>query len=148
MTMPSQWYAGSDHAGLALKNELVTLLKERGCEVTDLGTTSDDSVDYPDFGKAVAERVVAEDALGLLVCGTGNGIMMSANKVRGARAALATESFTARMARLHNNANIIAFGARVVGAGVASDALIAFLEAEFEGGRHKGRVDKIMAIED
>ena len=148
MSSSTRWYAGSDHAGLALKNELVMVLRDRGCEVTDLGTTTDDSVDYPDFAEAVAKRVVAEDALGLLVCGTGNGIMMSANKVRGARAALATESFTARMARLHNNANIIAFGARVVGAGVASDALVAFLEAEFEGGRHQRRVDKMMAIEE
>ncbi len=143
-----KWYAGSDHAGLALKNELVAVLRDRGCEVEDLGTTDDASVDYPDYGKAVAERVVAEGALGLLVCGTGNGIAMSATKVRGARAALATESFTARMARLHNDANILVFGSRVVGAGVASEALIAFSDAEFEGGRHQRRVDKLMAIEE
>lgn len=142
-----KWYAGSDHAGLDLKNELMAVLRERGEEVEDLGTTSSDSVDYPDYGKAVAERVVAEGALGLLVCGTGNGIAMSANKVKGARAALATESFTARMARLHNDANIIVFGSRVVGAGTASDALVAFCDAEFEGGRHQRRVDKLMAIE-
>jgi ribose 5-phosphate isomerase B len=144
---PMKWYAGSDHAGLDLKNELVAVLQGRGFEVEDLGTKDGASVDYPDYGKAVAERVVAEGALGLLVCGTGNGIAMSANKVRGARAALATESFTARMARLHNDANILVFGARVVGAGVAGEALIAFAEAEFEGGRHQRRVDKLMALE-
>ncbi len=142
-----KWYAGSDHAGLELKNELIAVLRDRGYEVEDLGTKDGASVDYPDYGKAVAERVVADGALGLLVCGTGNGIAMSANKVHGARAALATESFTARMARRHNDANILVFGGRVVGKGVASDALIAFSEAEFEGGRHKRRVDKLMALE-
>ena len=142
-----KWYAGSDHAGFALKTELVALLRDRGCEVEDLGTTGDASVDYPDYAKAVAERVVAEGALGLLICGTGNGIAISANKVKGARAAMATESFTARMARMHNDANILVFGARVVGAGVAGDALIAFSEAKFEGGRHQRRIDKMMAIE-
>ncbi len=145
----ASWFAGSDHAGLALKDELVALLRERGCEVTDLGTNSSESVDYADYGKAVASQVVAQPgALGLLVCGTGNGIAMSANKVRGARAALVTESFTARMAKLHNDANILVFGARVVGAGVAGEALLAFADAEFEGGRHQRRVAKLMAIEE
>ncbi len=145
----STWFAGSDHAGLALKDELVALLRERGCAVEDLGTNTAESVDYADYGKAVAEQVVArEGSFGLLVCGTGNGIAMSANKVRGARAALVTESFAARMAKLHNDANILVFGARVVGAGVASEALIAFAEAEFEGGRHARRVAKLMAIEE
>ena len=143
-----RWYAGSDHAGLALKRELIAFLKEAGDEVIDLGTDSEDSVDYPDYGRSVAEKVVAESAFGLLVCGTGNGIAISANKVKGARAALATDAFTARMAKLHNNANLIVFGARVVGAGVALDALAAYREAEFEGGRHQRRVDKLMAIED
>lgn len=142
-----KWYAGSDHAGLELKRELVRYLREQGDEVADLGTDSSESVDYPDFGRAVAEKVVAEGALGLLVCGTGNGIAMAANKVRGARAALATDAFTARMARLHNDANLIVFGARVVGAGVATDALAAYREAEFEGGRHQRRVDKLTATE-
>jgi len=144
-----KWYAGSDHAGFALKNELVEVLRERGCEVEDLGCDGPESVDYADYGGAVAKRVAAEKGtLGLLVCGTGNGIAMSANKVRGARAALATESFAARMARMHNDANILVFGARVVGAGVAKDALIAFIDAEFEGGRHRRRVDKMMALEE
>ncbi|MCP4449129.1 MAG: ribose 5-phosphate isomerase B [Myxococcales bacterium] len=143
-----KWFAGSDHAGLDLKKELVALLRERGDEVEDLGPASEESVDYPDFGQAVAKKVVTEGGLGLLVCGTGNGIAMSANKVRGARAALATESFTARMARMHNDANILVFGARVVGAGVASSALVAFADAKFEGGRHQRRVDKLMAIEE
>lgn len=143
-----KWYAGSDHAGFELKGALVAYLRERGEEVEDLGTDSEASVDYPDYGQAVAKRVVAESALGLLVCGTGNGIAMAANKVRGARAALATESFTAKMARMHNDANIIAFGARVVGVGTAREALAAFADASFEGGRHQQRVDKIMASED
>ncbi len=140
-----RWYAGSDHAGLGLKRELIAFLKEAGDEVFDLGTDSEDSVDYPDYGRSVAEKVVAESAQGLLVCGTGNGIAISANKVKGARAALATDAFTARMAKLHNNANLIVFGARVVGAGVALDALAAYRVAEFEGGRHQRRVDKIEA---
>ncbi len=142
-----KWYAGSDHAGLELKLELVAFLREQGDEVSDLGTDTSDSVDYPDYGRAVAEKVVAEGALGLLVCGTGNGIAISANKIKGARAALATDAFTARMARLHNDANLIVFGARVVGAGVAIDALGAYRSAEFEGGRHQRRVDKLMATE-
>ncbi len=143
-----KWYAGSDHAGLELRRELVAVLRDRGEEVEDLGTDSPESVDYPDYGQAVAKRVVAESALGLLVCGTGNGIAMSANKVKGARAALVTESFTARMARMHNDANIIVFGSRVVGAGTAAEALKAFCDAEFEGGRHQRRVDKMMAAEE
>ncbi len=142
-----KWFAGSDHAGLDLKLELIARLRQWGLEVEDLGTDSSASVDYPDYGKAVAKRVVAEGALGLLVCGTGNGIAISANKVKGARAALATDAFTARMARMHNDANLIVFGARVVGVGVAEDALKAFFDAQFEGGRHQRRVDKIMAEE-
>ena len=142
-----KWYAGSDHAGLELRRELVDALRARGEEVVDLGPDSSDSVDYPDYAKSVAAKVIEEGALGLLVCGTGNGIAISANKVKGIRAALATDAFTARMARLHNDANVIVFGARVVGAGVAVDALNAFCDAEFEGGRHQRRVDKMMAIE-
>ena len=153
MAAVETWYAGSDHAGLPLKLELIRYLRAEGAEVIDLGTDSSESVDYPDYGRAVAEKVVAERSLGLLVwgllvCGTGNGIAMAANKVKGARAALATGAFTARMARLHNDANLLAFGARVVGVGVAIDALAAFRSAEFEGGRHQRRVDKVMATED
>lgn len=143
-----KWYAGSDHAGLELKRELVSFLREAGDEVEDLGTDSLDSVDYPDFARSVAKKVVEEKVQGLLVCGTGNGVAISANKVKGARAALATDAFTARMARSHNDANIIVFGARVTGAGVATDALAAYREAEFEGGRHQRRVEKLMAIEE
>lgn len=142
-----KWFAGSDHAGLSLKLELIALLKERGDEVEDLGTTGQESVDYPDYGAKVAERVVAEGCYGLLVCGTGNGITIAANKVKGARAALATDSFTARMARAHNDANLLSFGARVTGGGVAAEALVAFCETSFEGGRHQRRIDKLMAIE-
>ena len=142
-----KWYAGSDHAGLELRRELVDALRARGEEVIDLGPESTESVDYPDYAKSVCAKVIEEGALGLLICGTGNGIAISANKVKGIRAALATDAFTARMARLHNDANVIVFGARVVGAGVAVDALNAFCDAKFEGGRHQRRVDKMMAIE-
>lgn len=142
-----KWYAGSDHAGFPLKQQLVAALREFGDEVIDLGTDSTDSVDYPDFGDAVARRVVGDrDSLGLLVCGTGIGISMAANRIHGARAALATNSFTAQAARSHNDANIIVFGARVTGPGVAEEALRVFRATEFEGGRHQRRVDKLDAL--
>ena len=142
------WYAGSDHAGFVLKEILVQRLRDMGDEVDDLGTDSEDSVDYPDFGAAVARKVAAEPgAMGLLVCGTGIGISIAANKVPGARAAVVTDSFTARAARGHNDANIIALGARVSGPGVAEEALLAFRDTAFEGGRHQRRVAKIQALE-
>lgn len=143
------WYAGSDHAGYALKSALCEFLRELGDEVEDLGSDdAEHSVDYPDFGAAVARRVAAEPgAFGLLVCGTGVGIAMAANKVPGARAAVVTDTFTAKAARAHNDANVIALGERVTGPGVAKDALAAFRETAFEGGRHQRRVDKLRALE-
>jgi len=142
-----RWYAGSDHAGFELKKQLIASLEALGDEVSDLGCDSLESVDYPDFAGKVA-RVVAEqgDSRGLLVCGTGNGIAMAANKVAGVRCAVVTETFTAHMARAHNDANIIAIGSRVIGAGVAELALRAFRDTDFEGGRHERRVDKIDAL--
>ena len=142
-----RWLAGADHAGWALKDQLVAALRALGDEVEDLGTTGDESVDYPDFGGAVAKRVAAGDGLGLLVCGTGIGIAIAANKINGVRAATVTCEFSARAAREHNNANIISLGARVVGPGVAEACLLAFRDAAFAGGRHQRRVDKIGALE-
>ena len=144
-----KWFAGSDHAGLALKRQLVDLLRGLGDEVEDLGTDSEASVDYPDFGAAVGRKVAAAggDARGLIVCGTGIGISIAANKVAGVRAALVHDPYTAEMARAHNDANVVALGARVVGPGVAEAALKTFRATAFEGGRHGKRVDKINALD-
>jgi ribose 5-phosphate isomerase B len=143
-----KWFAGSDHAGLALKRQLIDVLRGLGDEVEDVGTLTEASVDYPDFGAAVGRAVVgAEGTRGLIVCGTGIGISIAANKVDGVRAALVHDPYTAAMARAHNDANVVALGARVVGAGVAEAALRAFRDTAFEGGRHGGRVDKIGALE-
>ncbi len=142
-----KWYAGSDHAGFKLKQHLVSVLREYGDEVIDLGTDSEASCDYPDFAAAVAHRVAADsDSRGLLLCGTGIGISIAANKVAGIRSAVVTDAFTAQAARAHNDANIIAMGARVTGAGVAEQALAVFRKTEFDGGRHQRRLDKIAAI--
>ncbi|GAB4511836.1 MAG: ribose 5-phosphate isomerase B [Haliangiales bacterium] len=144
-----KWIAGSDHAGWRLKQALIERLRELGDVVEDVGTDSADSVDYPDYGAAVGRRVAAEpEALGLIVCGSGNGIAMAANKVRGVRAAVVTCELTARLARQHNCANVIALGERITGPGVAEAALLAFRDGRFEaGGRHERRVGKLAAIE-
>jgi ribose 5-phosphate isomerase B len=143
-----KWFAGSDHAGLALKRQLIDVLRGLGDEVEDVGTLTEASVDYPDFGAAVGRAVVgAAGSRGLVVCGTGIGISIAANKVDGVRAALVHDPYTAAMARAHNDANVVALGARVVGPGVAEAALRAFRDTSFEGGRHGGRVDKINALE-
>jgi ribose 5-phosphate isomerase B len=138
----------SDHAGLELRQELVTLLKERSVSFDDVGPTTRDSVDYPDFAVQVS-RAVASGAytLGVLVCGTGIGMSMVANKHRGIRAALCSTEFEARMARAHNDANVLCLGQRTVGAGVARAILEAFLATPFEGGRHAKRVQKITDAE-
>jgi ribose 5-phosphate isomerase B len=138
-----KWFAGSDHAGLALKRQLIDFLKGLGDEVEDLGTHTDASVDYPDFGQAVARAVASAGGRGLVVCGTGIGITIAANKVEGVRAALVHDDFTAKMARAHNDANVIGLGARVVGPGVAESALRTFRDTPFEGGRHAARVAKL-----
>jgi ribose 5-phosphate isomerase B len=135
--------AGSDHAGLALKQELVAVAAELGYEVRDLGTHTSDSTDYPDYAHRVATAVAAGEGLGLLVCGTGIGMSMSANRHSGVRAALCGDGYSAMMARRHNDANVLCIGARVVGPGLAADILKAFLAASFEGGRHERRVNKI-----
>jgi ribose 5-phosphate isomerase B len=143
-----KWYAGADHAGFTLKNRLVQVLRGLGDEVVDVGTQSTDSVDYPDYAAAVAHGVAeSPGARGLLVCGTGIGMSISANKVVGVRAAVVTDAFTAQAAREHNDANVIAIGERVTGPGVAEMALRAFRDTAFAGGRHQKRVDKIAQLE-
>jgi ribose 5-phosphate isomerase B len=139
---------GADHAGIDLKNHLAELLRGAGHEVEDLGTHTAESVDYPDFARKVAEHVAEGGAeRGILVCGTGIGVAISANKVHGIRAANCNDLFTARMARAHNDANILTLGARVVGEGVAEETVKIFLATEFEAGRHQRRVDKISDLE-
>jgi ribose 5-phosphate isomerase B len=134
----------SDHAGLALKNTLAFALRERGHELVDLGTHTGDSVDYPAYARPLAEAVAAGTyALGILICGTGMGMSIVANKVPGVRAALCTSEFVARMSRGHNDANVLCLGERVTGAGVAIAIAEAFLATPFEGGRHQRRVDLI-----
>lgn len=134
----------SDHAGFELKEALREELKGLGHDVLDLGTDSLDSVDYPDFGRKAAEAVAAgEAAAGVIVCGTGIGISIAANRVPGARTALCHDITTARLSREHNDANILALGARVIGTETARDCVRAFLETPFAGGRHQRRVDKL-----
>jgi ribose 5-phosphate isomerase B len=139
---------GSDHAGFRLKEEVAEMLKEMGHEPLNLGTFSDESVDYPDFAVKVAEAVLDGQAgAGILVCGTGLGMAMSANKVPGIRAAAVSDTFSARAAREHNDANVLCIGARVVGSGLARDIVTAFVSSSFLGGRHARRVAKMTAIE-
>ena len=141
--MAQELFVGSDHAGLDLKRELLGVAAELGYEVVDLGTHTSDSSDYPDDAHQVSSAVARGEGLGLLVCGTGLGMSMAANRQRGVRAALCGDMFSASMARKHNDANVICIGARVVGPGLAAEILKAFLSAEFEGGRHQRRVQKI-----
>jgi ribose 5-phosphate isomerase B len=146
--MAGKIVVGSDHAGRSLRAEVVRVAKEQGWEVEDLGPFSGESVDYPDFAARVGEAVVAGRArFGILTCGTGLGVSISANKVRGVRAALCCNEYEARMARAHNDANVLCMGERVTGLGLAGSILTVFLAQAFEGGRHQLRVDKIMALE-
>lgn len=140
---------GSDHAGFRAKENIKKYLQDAGYTVEDMGTHSEESVDYPDFAKAVGERVAtAKDVLGVLVCGTGIGVSIAANKVDGVRAALAHDSLTARRAREHNDANVIALGGKVVGDDEAIAIVQEFLSAEFAGGRHQRRIDKITEMDE
>ena len=143
-----KWFAGADHAGYLLKNQLVAMLRALGDEVDDLGTQNDTSVDYPSYGEAVGKAVTGNPgSRGLVVCGSGIGISIAANKVKGSRCALVHDTFTAEMARKHNDCNVVALGARVVGVGVAEAALMAFRDTPFEGGRHQRRVDQLGALD-
>ena len=139
---------GCDHGGFELKNEIIKFLESENHEVKDFGTYSTDSCDYPDVALPVAEAVAAKEfEFGILICGTGIGIGISANKVPGIRAALCSDTFSAHATRQHNNANILTMGQRVVGPGLAIDIVKTFLTAEYEGGRHQNRLDKITEIE-
>lgn len=139
---------GSDHAGYDLKQDLIQFLISEGYEVIDVGTDSRDSCDYPDFARAVCEKVVSgEAARGVLICGTGIGMAIAANKVPGIRAACCTEPYSARLTRQDNDSNVLTLGARVVGSGLAREILAVWLSTPFAGGRHQRRVEKIARLE-
>lgn len=140
---------GNDHVAVEMKRHIVAYLEAKGHTLVNFGTDSTERANYPLYGKAVAEAVASGACeVGILICGTGIGISLAANKVKGIRAAVCSEAYSAALTRRHNNANIIAFGARVVGVATAETIVDAFLEAEFEGGRHAARVDMITAIEE
>ena len=139
---------GADHAGFAAKKELETVIRALGHSVLDLGTSSDASCDYPDFAEKVARAVVAKEAdRGVLICGTGIGMSIAANKIAGIRAAVVTDDQTAELSRRHNDANIFCAGSRVLPVVKIAEALKIWLETPFEGGRHERRVEKIRALE-
>ena len=139
---------GSDHRGTRYRAAITAQLEALGHSVTDVGTTDEGSVDYPDFARAVAEQIKqGRCERGILICAAGIGMSMAANKVHGIRAALATDPFMAKMATEHNDANVLCVGERVIGEGLALEILDAFLGAEFGGGRHERRVGKIMDAE-
>ena len=139
---------GCDHAALQLKNAVIRHLEERGCEVTDVGTYTEVTCAYPDSGSAAAKKVADGDAdAGIVICGTGIGISISANKVKGIRCALCGDLFSAEMTRRHNDANMLAMGARVIDEKLALQIVDTFLDTPFEGGRHERRVRKMMDIE-
>ena len=138
----------SDHGGFELKQQLIEHFAAKGQILEDLGTCSTDSCDYPDIAKKMAKNILNhQNELGILICGTGIGISMAANKVKGIRAACCSDYFSAKYTRLHNDANVLCLGARVIGAGAALELVDVFLNTEFEGGRHQRRVDLITAIE-
>ena len=134
---------GSDHAGVALKKELSEVARELGYEIEDVGTHSTESTDYPDYAHQVASAVSRGEGLGILVCGTGVGMSMAANRHPGVRAAACGDIYSATMSRQHNDANVLCIGSRIVGTGLAGEILKAFLSSSFEGGRHERRVHKI-----
>jgi ribose 5-phosphate isomerase B len=141
-------YIGSDHGGFDLKEDLVRFIRdELKLEIKDMGCYSRDSVDYPDIAQSVSREVLKGDHSGILICGTGIGISIAANKIDGIRCALCSEEYSASMAKKHNNANILAVGGRVTGPELAKSIVKAFLTSSFEGGRHQNRVDKIMKLE-
>ena len=140
---------GSDHGGFALKQEIMKHLTERGIEYHDYGTYSDESCDYPEYGEATARAVASGECdRGIVICGTGIGISLAANKVHGIRCALCGDCYSAEMTRRHNDANMLALGARVLGEGLALKIVDTFLDTPFEGGRHARRIEKLMAIEE
>ncbi len=146
--MEKKFVLACDHAGYPLKEELKKIFAEKGYEIIDCGTDSLQSVDYPAYAAKLCDTITSGNAkLGILICGTGIGMSMAANKHAGIRAACCSDTFSARMTRMHNDANVLCMGARVVGAGLAADIAELFLETEFEGGRHQRRVDLVNALD-
>ena len=149
MTDSRRIVLSSDHAAIALRQAVAAHVAAQGWEVVDIGPTTPESTPYPQHGAAAARRVASGDCrFGIIMCGTGQGIMMAANKVRGIRCGVCGDTFSARMIRQHNDANMLSIGARVTGEGLALDIVDAFLSAQFEGGRHATRVEMITALED
>ena len=139
---------GSDHGGFELKEHMKEYLEEENIDYIDYGTNSNESVDYPDYGRRVGEAVIAGEVdRGIVICGTGIGISIAANKVKGIRCALCGDTYSARMSMEHNNANVLALGGRVLGRDLAREIVAVWIKSEFEGGRHARRVDKISEIE-
>ena len=139
---------GNDHTAIKMKNAIVDHLLERGFDVLNLGTDSPESCDYPVYGEKVGRAVVSGEAdLGIAICGTGVGISLAANKVKGIRACVCSEPYTAKLSRMHNDSNVLAFGARVIGIEMAKMITDEWLDAEYQGGRHQRRVDMVMDIE-
>jgi len=137
-------FIGSDHGGFDLKTEIIDFLKnELKEEVKNMGCFSKDSVDYPDIAKIVCDEVLKNNSIGILICGTGIGISIAANKIHGIRCALCSNEYSAMMAKKHNNANVLALGGRVIGIELAKNIVKTFLQNDFEGGRHQKRIDKI-----
>ena len=148
MTANNRIVLSSDHAAIQLRQTIAAHIAERGWEVVDIGPTTPESTHYPLHGEAAARRVASGDCrFGIILCGTGQGIMMAANKVKGIRCGTCSDTFSARMIRQHNDANMLSLGVRVVGEGLALDIVDAFLNAAFEGGRHATRVEMIEALE-
>lgn len=148
MTTNKRIVLSSDHAAIALRQTIAGHVEAQGWEAVDIGPTSPESTPYPERGAEAALRVASGDCrFGIILCGTGQGIMMAANKVKGIRCGVCADTFSARMIRQHNDANMLSLGARVVGEGLALDVVDAFLAAQFEGGRHATRVDMIVALE-
>ena len=148
MTASDRIVLSSDHTAIQLRQAIAVHIAAHGWEVVDIGPTTPERTDYPKHGEAAARRVASGDCrFGIILCGTGQGIMMAANKVRGIRCGVCVDTFSARVIRQHNNANMLSMGARVVGEGLALDIVDAFLTAQFEGGRHATRVEMIGALE-
>lgn len=148
MTADKRIVLSSDHAAISLRRAIAAHIEAKGWEVEDIGPQTPESVPYPAQGAAAAARVASGDCrFGIILCGTGQGIMMAANKVKGIRCGVCSEPLSARLIRQHNDANMLSIGARVVGEALALDIVDAFLAAEFEGGRHATRVDMIKALE-
>lgn len=147
--MAKRIYIGCDHAALHMKNDIVGYLNDKGYDVEDMGTYTPDSIDYPTYAEKVSKAVVADKGtLGILICGTGIGMSIAANKVKGVRAAAVSEVYSAILTRRHNDANVLCMGARVIGIETAKMIVDGFLETEYEGGRHQRRVDMITALEE